>query len=48
MITISLHALECDEGQILCKVDGRCLPKYTKCNGQRDCPDGSDEYGCTG
>ena len=38
-------ATTCEYYQFTC-TDGTCIDEYLKCNGRRDCPDGSDEVGC--
>lgn len=36
----------CFVDEIRCVEDGRCLPASTRCNGNNDCSDGSDEEYC--
>lgn len=37
----------CTAGQHLCRGhDSRCIPLHYKCDGNKDCRDGSDEAGC--
>ena len=33
----------CPPGQFLCVVSGQCIKEKAKCDGHRDCSDGSDE-----
>ena len=35
--------LECTETEFKCKRTGKCLNLAWKCDGDKDCPDGSDE-----
>ncbi|XP_041319300.1 basement membrane-specific heparan sulfate proteoglycan core protein isoform X6 [Pyrgilauda ruficollis] len=35
----------CQGGEAACR-DGRCVPRDYLCDGERDCPDGSDEDAC--
>lgn len=37
---------QCQPNQTVCR-SGECLPQETRCDGKRDCKDGSDEYGCS-
>ena len=43
--TVTFKHLACPYGQIKCK-SGKCVLSSAKCNGKRDCDDGSDEIGC--
>ena len=36
----------CPPDNFMCETDGRCLPSLWKCDGDRDCQDGSDEKDC--
>ena len=38
--------IECEDDEVLCKVNGYCTPKVTVCDGNNDCPDGEDEKLC--
>ena len=40
-----LKTLECAQGQFRCS-DGVCIDERRKCDGARDCTDGSDELNC--
>ena len=35
----------CKANEVPCR-SGECLPQETRCNGVRECADGSDELGC--
>ena len=37
---------QCQPNETVCR-SGECLPQETRCDGKRDCKDGSDEYGCS-
>jgi len=37
----------CKSGQIKCSEVDQCIPAYNKCDGVFNCPDKSDEAGCT-
>ena len=36
----------CDPSQFRCVESGRCIRGLYRCNGRRECVDGSDEHGC--
>ena len=43
---VDCHYLHnCDRGLFMCH-SGECEPAESRCNGRRDCTDGSDEIGC--
>ena len=35
--------IECEDRQVLCKIDGGCISKYSVCDGVKDCADAADE-----
>ena len=37
----------CGSNQFRCTSNGRCIDQSMRCNGVKDCNDGSDEIGCT-
>ena len=40
------HSQSCEANQFLCQIDHHCKNNSLKCNGIRDCLDGSDEMNC--
>ena len=38
----------CQDDQFTCQSNGQCISKSARCDGTRDCKDGSDESGCGG
>lgn len=43
---ICFTVTECTAGQFKCHESGICIEKIFKCNGIRNCNDGSDEKNC--
>lgn len=41
-----LHVL-CRDDEFKCRNDGACISNVKVCNGVEDCPDGTDELGCS-
>ena len=41
-----LYTAACRQGEFRCPRDNRCVPANRRCDGRRDCRDGSDERGC--
>jgi hypothetical protein len=39
--------VRCSPGQYMCQLTGSCVSIRAVCDGNRDCEDGSDEFGCT-
>ncbi|XP_063427413.1 suppressor of tumorigenicity 14 protein homolog [Mytilus trossulus] len=37
----------CNKNKFQCVVDLKCIPKSKRCNGKKDCKDGSDEDNCS-
>lgn len=42
----SANSLRCGVAQFACSDASQCIPNRWRCNGQRECKDGSDEKGC--
>ena len=42
---VIVSAPECRPPQIMCS-SGECISPQMRCDGRRDCRDGSDEVGC--
>ena len=40
------HSQSCERNQFLCRIDHHCKNSSLKCDGIRDCLDGSDEMNC--
>lgn len=41
--SLSIIAHDCGEHSFKCKSTGRCVSEAWHCDGDEDCPDGSDE-----
>eukprot|EP01084_Bolivina_argentea_P231464 390339_1 len=39
--------IQCEDNQVLCKVDGTCISKSLLCDGHNDCSNGADESLCS-
>ncbi|XP_034240730.1 CD320 antigen-like [Thrips palmi] len=47
LAAVSQAAGDCDSDEFLqCRSGGECVPGGWRCNGDRNCPDGTDEEGC--
>ena len=45
VIIWELFLEKCEEHAFTC-LDGGCVPNNTRCDGENNCKDGSDEYSC--
>lgn len=44
----ALPPVECSGEEFHCRADGTCIPERWRCDGDKDCEDGSDETNCKG
>lgn len=44
----ALPPVECSGEEFHCRTDGTCIPERWRCDGDKDCEDGSDETNCKG
>lgn len=44
----ALPPVECSGEEFHCRADGTCIPERWRCDGDKDCEDGSDEINCKG
>jgi hypothetical protein len=46
LVVEGVDGILCNENEFRCKAGDQCIPKEDRCDGERDCKDGSDEHHC--
>ena len=45
-VCVSHNSVACGSSSWSCPDDGQCISSYQRCDGDRECSDGSDELNC--